>query len=471
MSSGSIAHNYAIQTAGKILTVLVGLLTIGVLTRLLGPESFGAYTTAFTFLSFASVIVEGGLTLTLVQLISRPDANEASVVGNVLGLRIVSGAILYTLAAGLVLLFPYSREAQIAVAVGAPAFLFMSSAGVLIGVFQKHLVIWRFALTELVQRLVFFAVAVAALIFWQANASAVMLATIAANLVWLVTVLWLARPLLRITLNFNTMLWREALHRSWPIGLSSIFNLIYLRGDVIVLAWFRPEAEVGAYGVAYRLVDVMTAFATMFMGLLLPILTAQWAARNSEAFRHSLQRAFDGMMMLALPAAVGAFFVAKPLMTLVAGPGFDAAAGVLKILMIAVVALFISVLYGHVLVAVERQRSFVWAFAATAVAAVIGYLIFVPTYGLWGAAWTTVGSEILIAMLTTALVWRSDAQRPSLRMLLKIAIACVAMALVLRILPELPVLITIALGALAYLTALWLVGGLRKEQLALLSRA
>ncbi len=80
-----VAENYLIQVLGKTLSILFGLITVGILTRTLGDTGFGEYTTAITFLSLFGVFVDFGLTLTLVQMMSKPGADEAKVVGNVLG--------------------------------------------------------------------------------------------------------------------------------------------------------------------------------------------------------------------------------------------------------------------------------------------------------------------------------------------------------------------------------------------------
>ena len=98
-----IGKNYLIQMIGKIMSIFLGLATIGILTRTLdsGVEKtiYGEYITITTFLSFFGVLVDFGLTLTLTQMISsKQGKDEEHLIGNILGLRLVSGAIFYTLA-------------------------------------------------------------------------------------------------------------------------------------------------------------------------------------------------------------------------------------------------------------------------------------------------------------------------------------------------------------------------------------
>src|SRR3989338_8767626 len=138
----SLSKNFLIQTLGKTASIVIGLLFVAILARSLGQEGYGEYTTAVTFLQFFGVIVDFGLTLTLVVLISKAGADEAKIVGNVLTMRLITSAILFTIAPLAVLPFAWSATIKLGVAVGALAYFLMSGANVLIGIFQKHESMW-----------------------------------------------------------------------------------------------------------------------------------------------------------------------------------------------------------------------------------------------------------------------------------------------------------------------------------------
>ncbi len=464
-----VAGNYIVQMGGKALSILFGLVTVGILTRTLGDSGFGEYTTAITFLSLFGVFVDFGLTLTLVQMIAKEGADEPRVVGNFLGLRLVSGAVFYALAPVLVLLFPYTESVKWGVAVGALAFLFMSASGMLVGVFQKHLQMWRFSAAELVNRILYL-IFVAALAFFGYGLVAMIIAMMVANLVWLGVTLLLAKPLLHIRPRFETRVWAEAIARSWPIALSIMFNLIYLRGDIILLANFRPFSEVGQYGVAYKVVDVLTVIPIMFMGLLLPKLAAAWSGQQRFDFREYVQKAFDLFAIIAIPLVIGAQAVAEALTVLIAGDGYEPAGAVLRVLILAVLCVFLNTLYGHVVVALEKQRVMMFGYAITAVLALAGYLWAIPRYGMWGAAWVTFLSEALIASLTFLLVLRVSRMFPTLTVPAKALTASVLMYATLAVLPPLSVLIEVGVGGLVYAAALLGTGGVRWSQIMDMAR-
>ncbi len=466
ISAQSFAKNFTIQTVGKMLSIFVGLFTIAILTRALGAEQFGAYTTVITYLQFFGIFVDFGLTLTLLVMISEKGADEERLVGNFLGLRLVSGFFLFALAPLVILLLPYSISIKQAVLFGSIAYFFMGGASLLVGIFQKHEAMWRAALAELINRFVLLA-CIATLAWFHFGVVAFVAASILANIVWFYVMVQYAKPFVRVRPQFHLQTWKQILSRSWPIALSIVFNLIYLKGDILLLSFFRTQTEVGLYGVAYRLIDILTVLPTMFMGLLLPSLTLAWTNGDHAAFKARLSRTFDLFVFFVVPVIVGAQILGKELIHLIAGPGYEQSASVLNILILALFGVFIGTLFGHLVVALNKQRAMIAGYAVTAVITLAGYLYAVPRFGMYGAAWMTVFSEAFITILTFIVVYRTANARPHAGAFGKALLGAAVMAFFLLTKPSFHVLLDIFLGALVYLITLFFLKGITKEDVRL----
>lgn len=462
--SHALARNFIVQTVGKILSIVLGLFTLSLLTRSLGVEAFGEYTTAVTFLQFFGVIVDFGLSLTLVVMISEPGADEERITGNVFALRMVSAAVCFGLAPLLVLAFPWSAPIKEGVLVGAIGYACMAGATMLVGIFQKHASVWRASVGELINRVVLFGLA-----FWFLSLGwgvvAVIWALTVANVAWLVAMLAFARPFVRVGLRFEGAMWKRIVARSWPMAVSIIFNLIYLKGDVLALALFRTQTEVGYYGAAYRVIDVLTVIPTIFMGLLLPSLVEDWKAGRRAEFGHHLQRAFDVFALLYLPMVAGVELLAVPVLGLVAGKGFEASGVILRLLILALPGVFLGVLYNHAVVAVDRQRRMLWAFVACALLCAAGYFVLIPAFGMSAAAGVTIFSEWFVALVAFLVVRRESAFRLSLGRAARALLAAAAMDGVLLLIPHLNVLVLVLIGAVSYVGFLFLFGAVDRQTL------
>ena len=460
MQTSAIAKNYLVQFGSRVLAVTLGLITLAIMTRALGDTGFGEFTTAVTYLQMVAVLVDLGLTLVLIQMISTPGADEDRLGSAFLGLRLVSNTLIFALATVLAFLTPYNLVIKLAISAGAIGYLALSTTGMLTGFFQKHLAMWRASLAEIVNRVLTLILVILAV---RAGYGVIMMVSILtiSNVIHMMLLIFFAQSFARIRPTLDFAIWKSAVSLSWPIGLSIFFNLLYLKSDVMILGLYFPQSEVGVYGAAYRVLDVFTALPVMYMGLVLPHLVATWSQRLKEEFNQRLQQTFDFFSIVVLPLLFGTPLVAVPLMILIAGGEFERSGAVLPILMLAMLPIFTGALTGHAIVALNKQRVMLWGYAVTAIVALVGYFLLIPIFGITGAAWMTVASEVLINTLTAFVVMKTSGWRPSLTIFSKALVASVLMILALMALPAMHVFIVISIGAVVYTSAIVALGGVK----------
>lgn len=456
--SHKLAQNTAIQVAGKALGTVFSLVTFGILVNHLEVDGFGALTIALNFAAIFAILVDFGLTLTATAMISEPDADEEKILGNLFTLRVLSAFVFLAGGSALVFLFPYALDVKIAAAIACGSFLFGTTASMFVGVFQKRLTLASAVLAENLNR---FVVLCAAYVMSLFAPSIVLAASIfvIGGIVQLVITLIAVGKHLRLKPQVSLDIWKDIIRRSWPIGVSIAFNLIYLKGDIFFMSIYKvSDHAIGLYGASYKVVDVVTTVPVMFMGLLLPLLTHAWAQENRTAFAEYMQRGFDAFCFLAIPFAFGAVVTGGSLLALVQ-PDLVEAGPVLAILAPATAAVFFGSLFGHAVVAIRRQRPMMLGYLAVAVLATLGYMVFIPNGGVLAAAWVTLFSEVLIMIISAVVVLRVSGMRLDLRTALRTTGASVLMFAALVLLPWPHVIVAIGGGVGIYLLALWLFGG------------
>lgn len=471
-----VAYNTIIQVISKIVTTILGLLAVAIMTRYLGTSGFGEYTTIVTFLSFFGIIADLGLTLVTVQMISQPGVDENKALNNLFSLRLFSAIIFLGAAPLVVLLFPYSGGIKTGVAIAVFSFLFIALNQILVGLFQKKLRMDKVAIAETAGRVI---LVISTYIAVRGNfgLNGLMWAIVAGSAInfLLLYVFSFRMTFWKFSLDFS--LWKEIAKKSWPLALTIFFNLLYLKTDILVLSLVKSNQDVGIYGAAYKVIDILTVVPFMFAGVVLPILTADWASNNKERFQRVLQKSFDLMVVVAVPLVVGTQFVARPLIVLVAGHDFFEAGAVLKILIYAVGLVFISCFLSHAIISVGKQQKIIWAYFFTAVTSVVGYLIFIPKYSYFGAAAVTIYSEAAITVFMIFYVLRYANFFPRLFIFLKSLGAAAIMGAIMFLIPAsfydwTPGLLLSMLAAVViYFAALYAVGGIsQKDIFRLLNR-
>lgn len=459
-----ITQNTLIQVVGKTLSTIIGVLTLAVLTRVLEPEGYGDFTIVLTYISIFAVLVDFGLTLTTVQLISEKGANEERLLGNLVALRTVSAFFFLALAPIIALAFPYTSAIKVGIAVSALSYLLFANSQLLVGLFQKRFLIWQPTLAELLNRLTVLALVIAAGTVIDLTVVQILWMFVAGNVVHLFTTLLFARKHVSLKPAWDLNEWKRILKRSWPIGVSILFNLIYLRGDILFMSFYRSSAEIGLYGAAYKVVDVMTTIPVAYMGLALPVLVLAYSKHKPSELNTGLQSAFDYFSILAIGFVFGSIALGVPVMEFISGAEFSESGRVLWILGPAASIVFFGSLFGHAVVAVNKQRLMTLGYAFVGALAIIGYLLFIPPYGMYGAAWVTVGSETLITALTFLVVYRSTRFVPNLTVFFKSFVAGAVMFAVLQYLTlDIPVLINILVGCTVFSLSLLALRGFPKR--------
>ncbi len=461
----SIAKNVAMQYASRIIGTAFGLITLSILTRYLGAEGYGQFTVATSYLQFIGTLVDFGLTITAIQMLSEPAADQGKILGNLIAMRLITAAIVFSAAIAVAFALPWGSTTHLAIAIGSFSFIFLSIHQIFVGLFQKSLRMEFPAISEVVGRAVLMG-AVILVAFFHGNLIEVMIGMSLANLAMVALSLAFAKKIRPYAMRLDADVIRQIFRRSWPIAISIMFNLVYLRGDVIVMKIVgRPEAEIGWYGAAYKPLDVITVIPIIFMGLVLPLFVSAWSTMDHAKVHRIIQRAIDAVGILAWPTLAGGVVLATPLMLFISGPKFAPSGPLLALLVVAAFMVFYGSLFGHLIVGIGRQRTMTWFYATDAAISLALYFIFIPRYGATAAALITIFSEAVIAIATTAIVLKVAKIRPSLKVTGKALLASVIMGAVVYITPAPHVLLKIMIGVIVYGVLLIALRAVTKEEL------
>ena len=431
----ALAQNTGIQVVGKILGTILGLVSFWLLYHTLNDDGYGAFTKAQTYVSVFAILVDFGLTLTTVQMISEPGADEKKILGTILSIRFVSALIFLGIAPLSALFVPMTPDERLSIAYFAAAFFLSSMAQVFVGVFQKRLMLVRATLAETANRLVSF-LAIVAVWYWHLGLPAATSAFVLGGIVHVALMISSVNRHVPLSFTFDARVAKEIFVKSWPIGVSIFFNLLYLKGDVLFMWYFgRSDVEIGYYGGAYKVLDVVSTIPTTLMGLLLPLLVSAWESKNKPLFYKRMQDGFDALALLGIPFALGSALCGVAVMTLIKS-SLAPAGQLLALLGPTLSIVFIASLFSYTVVAVGKQRVMTWAYAFVATLTIMGYIALIPQYGMWGAALMSLVSELLIGIIATVVVLRATAWRPNLLLALKALVASLVMAVALYFLQD-----------------------------------
>jgi O-antigen/teichoic acid export membrane protein len=190
---------------------------------------------------------------------------------------------------------------------------------------------------------------------------------------------------------------RQIFIAAFPFALLVGFSTIYNRIDVVLITKFLGYTETGFYTAAYKFFDLMAFFPAVVSHSLYPVFAALMAKRDLITVRLMIEKYLRFLLALALPIGVGGMLLARPIITLLAGPEFADAAPALAILAWAPAVLFVYII-ANALVISQLTKFAVAITGANVLTNVLGNILLLPRLGIRAAAIMTVASESLQAL-------------------------------------------------------------------------
>lgn len=198
----------------------------------------------------------------------------------------------------------------------------------------------------------------------------------------------------------NPQLWRFA----WTSNATGSVNLIWQQLGTLAVGGSMGEAAAGGFRLAFQIAQALAKPALLLGRVIYPELTRfdERTEIGRLLWRTSAVSALCGLILVALAALLG-----RPLLGLIGGPDFTAAAPLLTILTLAVAIDLAGFVLEPALMAAGRAG---WALLArSAGAATYAALVFalIGRWGAYGVAYAAVAGSLVAAALSLALTRRS----------------------------------------------------------------
>jgi PST family polysaccharide transporter len=411
-----ILANVAWLFSDKVLRMGVGLFVGVWIARYLGPEQYGLLSFAVAFVGLFSVIAGLGLQGIVVRDIVQTPTRTSETLGTALALELLAGLVAF---AFVIIAVIYLRGEDtfakvIVVILGStlivkagevPKYWFLSRVLSKYTVWAENTVFLVIAAVKL--NMILTGATLIAFV-WVAVIEAVVVA-----FALFAMYAWKAGRLRAWT--FSVVRAKDLLQNSWPLVLSGVAVVVYMKIDQIMLGQMSGDEAVGVYSAAARLSEVWYFIAVAIATSVFPAL-AQSKKRSETLYNRNLQKLYDLMVILALAVTVPLTLVSEQLVILLYGPTYASAGGILAVHIWAAVFVYLGKASSQWFFVENRQILIFQRSIVGAVANVVLNLWWIPPFGPIGAAYATVVSYAFVSVLYDAI---QKETRPMFMMKLK----------------------------------------------------
>src|SRR5471030_310626 len=195
----------------------------------------------------------------------------------------------------------------------------------------------------------------------------------------------------------------------WPIGAGIVLSALYFRIDVFLVQLWAGTESVALYNAVFRLVEALRLFPAAVLAVTLPVLCRATDLRP-------LARAAVPLVAFAIAAAAVLWMPAGWLIPFLYGAPYAPAVQAFRVLLLSFPLLSLNFALTHQLVGWDGQRTYA---ALCAIALAVNVALnarLIPLWSFEGAAWATLGTEIVLTAGCGVALWSMRAPAPSARL-------------------------------------------------------
>tara|TARA_B100001996_G_scaffold308471_1_gene249976 strand:- start:430 stop:1653 length:1224 start_codon:yes stop_codon:yes gene_type:complete len=366
--------------------------------RYLGPEKYGLLSYAMSLVLLFGTIASFGLNEILVRELLQDKAQVKELLSTAFFLKIVGILIM-----GCLIIFTLhftndEKYTQLMIAIITIG-IFFQSFNVIDCYFQSQVLSKYVVIVQFIQLLI-------------TSLIKIFLILNKATLVWFAIVFMIDQALLAILLlsiyrwnkewfSFFSVNWKLATQLfkdAWPLIFSGLMVSIYMKIDLIMIKAMLDVRAVGIYVAATKLCEVLYILPVVVMSSLFPAIV-EARKNNLIVYRKQVYRIYEIMIGGTAIVAIITMFLADWIVSFSYGSIYQEASAILKIYIWAFVFVSVGVVSSKYLVAENLE---IYALYRAALGAIINITLnwyLIPVYGIKGAAFATLITQIFVAYL------------------------------------------------------------------------
>ena len=231
--------------------------------------------------------------------------------------------------------------------------------------------------------------------------------------------------------------------------------------DSTMLGFMQDEVSVGKYTAAIKVNTIITSFITAMGAIMIPRLSYYLGRKEKQNVDRLVQRAYNYVFMLSIPAAIGLFILCDEIILLLSGQEFASAGFTARILTPIMIVIPFSVTTNQqTFVPMGKENLILLSTCTGAVTNFIFNLLLIPRFAENGAAAATVLAESSVAVVCFFNMRRFFSAKKIFREYYQYWIAALPIPIVAWIFRLLPIHDLLRMGGVIAVSILSYFGGL-----------
>jgi O-antigen/teichoic acid export membrane protein len=240
-----------------------------------------------------------------------------------------------------------------------------------------------------------------------------------------------------------------------PFAMIQLSLSFAFQSDNIFLSQYGySDQQVGWYSAAYSLMLTASVLVGTFNRAILPSLAREHET-NPESITPWYYRSVKALAFVGMPMAVGGMLLADKLINFLY-PDYPPAAVAFAILIWYIPMHLYTAFSGNLTTSIKKESSAARIFLGEGLVNVALNFILIPPFGVIGASFATLLTEVFGSSLFYVLFRRTFGPGLNFKKMVRLAFSAILMGVVVFLLRDLDLFVVIAVGVAVYLVLVWL---------------
>ncbi|MGK0256456.1 MAG: O-antigen/teichoic acid export membrane protein, partial [Arcobacteraceae bacterium] len=188
----------------------------------------------------------------------------------------------------------------------------------------------------------------------------------------------------------------------FPLLLSILMVLIYLKTDILMINYYMTPSDVGVYSASTRIIEILYIAPTIIMTAFMPsLIVLNEKDKTSFLRKYGLLFSFGTLFSLFLTLVF--FNFSADIISFLYGIEYQESVDVLKVHIIGLVFAYLGIISSKWFIIMEKQKFTLYRTLLGAFMNILLNMLLIPKYGLTGAAFATVFSQIVASYASNVL--------------------------------------------------------------------
>jgi len=376
----------------KLSKLFPGIIIMALIARHLGPEAFGIWNYALALTTIVGSAAILGMDKLALKEILHHEQKQGTIVATVILMRIVAGIICMAISIGIVWFAREHQQLYIYCTVFSALIIVLQSFDVLDYFYQAKHNVKKVIIPKVTVFIIFCAIKLL-IIYLDGSLIAFLWASVIELVVTYLVIIGVYGyyNTADFTLRIDRTLAKTLLAQSWPLMLSNLVVVLFMKIDLVLLDVLSNPGELGKYASAARISELWYAIPTVISVAVLPGLI-QKRKNNGNNYLAALEKWLRLSFWLSLGIALLVTFTAHIIIPFLYGEGYAAASRMLMIHVWAGIPVFLSIVLVQYLFVEGEYKIYLYSNLSGLTVNMCVNFFLIPAYGGTGAAIATVAA-------------------------------------------------------------------------------